>query len=235
MNVYATEYKEDYGKAVELIDVEAGYKDIPVLKNVNLSVDLGRKIAIMGRSGTGKTTLLKVIAGLLKPWRGEVKIFDEDIYLNGRRLDGKIAYIPQNIGLIGGETVLYNVLMAKASRKPVNFLTGIWDKEDIRRAKEILDSVGLGDKILERVDRLSGGEGQRVAIARAMFQEAGVILADEPVSNLDFDTAEKILEILTKLSEEGVSIIAIMHDRHLAVKYFDEIYVMEDGSLVRRA
>ncbi|MEM4969822.1 MAG: ATP-binding cassette domain-containing protein [Sulfolobales archaeon] len=218
--------------AVELKGAVFSYGDKRVLNGLDLEVFYGEAIAIMGRSGVGKTTLLKIVAGLLKPERGVIRILGCD--LSNKCFDnvrGRIAYIPQTLGLIEGGSALYNVLLARAYEKPLRFITGIWGKEYISKALEALEAVGLLEKARARVERLSGGERQRVAIARAIFQGAPVILADEPVSNLDFESARDVVELLTGLRKRGVAIVAVMHDRDLAHRYFDRVYILEGGVL----
>ncbi len=222
----------EVGKAVVLRDVEFSYGELKILKGVSLEVDAGSAIAIMGRSGSGKTTLLKIIAGLRRPERGFVRVLGIDIYRDGsRHIRGRIAYIPQNIGLIEGASALYNVLIARAPERLLRFITGFWGRGDVRDAVEALGMVGLDGKEGVRVDRLSGGERQRVAIARALFQRASIVLADEPVSNLDRDTAENVVRILAGLSRKGVTVISVLHDLDLALGYFDRVYILSDGRL----
>ena len=218
--------------AVEMKDVEFSYETLKVLKGVSLEVKLGERIAIMGRSGSGKTTLLKIIAGLLKPEGGFVRVLGYNL-MNGsfKNVQGKIAYIPQNLGLVEGGSALYNILLARAPSKPTRFLLGFWDKKDIEEALEALRIVGLESKAMKRVDRLSGGERQRVSVARAIFQGARIILADEPVSNLDRETAESVTASLASLASRGVTIIAVLHDYDLALRFFERVYMLKDGKL----
>jgi ABC-type phosphate/phosphonate transport system ATPase subunit len=218
--------------AVEMKDVEFSYETLKVLKGVSLEVKLGERIAIMGRSGSGKTTLLKIIAGLLKPEGGFVRVLGYNL-MNGsfKNVQGKIAYIPQNLGLVEGGSALYNILLARAPRKPTRFLLGFWDKKDIEEALEALRIVGLESKAMKRVDRLSGGERQRVSVARAIFQGARIVLADEPVSNLDMETAESVTASLASLASRGVTIIAVLHDYDLALRFFERVYILKDGKL----
>jgi ABC-type phosphate/phosphonate transport system ATPase subunit len=217
---------------VELRGVAFSYGDKRVLNGVDLEISYGEAIAIMGRSGAGKTTLLKIIAGLLKPEKGVIRILGCDP--SNKCFDsvrGRIAYIPQTLGLVEGGSAIYNVLLARAYEKPLRFITGIWGKEYISKALEALEAVGLLEKARVRVERLSGGERQRVAIARAIFQGAPVILADEPVSNLDLETARDVVELLTGLRKRGATIVAVMHDRDLAQRHFDMVYILKGGVL----
>jgi len=218
--------------AVEMRDVEFSYGKLKVLSGVSLEAGFGDRIAIMGRSGSGKTTLLKIIAGLLKPDRGVVRVLGRDPSDSGfKDVQGKIAYIPQSSGLVEGGSALYNVLLARAPLRPARFLLGFWDKRDVEEALEALRLVGLEAKAMRRVDRLSGGERQRVLIARAIFQDARIVLADEPVSNLDLETAESVMASLVSLASRGVTIIAVLHDHDLALKFFERVYILKDGKL----
>jgi len=220
---------EDY--AVELRDVWFSYGDLRVLRGASLAVGYYGRVAIMGRSGSGKTTLLKIIAGLLRPERGVVRVLGHSLSNGVDAVRGKVAYIPQSLGLVEGGSALYNVLLARAPSSSLRFMVGLWSRRDIEEALEALRAVGLESKAMTRVDRLSGGERQRVAIARAIFQGAKVILADEPVSNLDYETAELVLSKLVGLADRGVTVIAVMHDYDLAFKYFKNVYVLKDGTL----
>jgi ABC-type phosphate/phosphonate transport system ATPase subunit len=132
---------------------------------------------------------------------------------------------------VEGGSALYNVLLARAPSKPTRFLLGFWDKRDVEEALEALKLVGLEAKAMRRVDRLSGGERQRVLVARAIFQDARIVLADEPVSNLDLETAESVMASLVSLAGRGVTIIAVLHDYDLALKFFERVYILKDGKL----
>ncbi|MEM4422794.1 ATP-binding cassette domain-containing protein [Pyrobaculum sp.] len=189
----------------------------PLLRGVNLIVEKGSRIAIMGKSGAGKTTLLKIMAGLLAPQKGRVA--------RGFRA---VSYIPQNAGLVETATALENVLYATLSAKGI-FL-GLWDAALREKAEKVVESVGLGHKKNVIVSRLSGGERQRVAIARALMQGAELILADEPISNLDYENAVSVLRILT--NQPGISVVAVMHDVDLAMEYFSRGYELRNGVLV---
>lgn len=218
--------------AVDIKELSFNYGDLVILRNVNLSIKYGELVAIMGKSGSGKTTLLKIIAGLLKPSVGSVRVLGWNI--TSERIEsikGKIAYIPQTLGLIEGGSVLYNVLLARAPVKPIAFMAGYWGKDDIMEALDTLKLVGLENKAMSRVDKLSGGERQRVAIARALFQRAQLLLADEPVLSLDYETAESIIRLIASLKSRNLTIIAVLHDKEFAYRYFDKIYVIDNGTL----
>jgi ABC-type phosphate/phosphonate transport system ATPase subunit len=218
--------------AIKAIDLTYGYGNTILFDKLNLTVDIGKCVAIMGKSGSGKSTLLRIINGSLKPLRGEVRVLGTSIndrYKNGLRR--KVAYIPQSLGLVDNATVLDNVMLARAADEPIRALLGLWKKEHIIEALDILKSLGIEDKAKSKVNRLSGGEKQRVAIARALIQGAKVILADEPVSNLDEDNARSILSIMKSLTGKGTTILVVMHNRQLAEEYMDEAYHLTNGIL----
>ncbi len=217
--------------AIEVIDLTYGYNTI-LFDRLNLTVGIGKCIAIMGKSGSGKSTLLRIINGSLKPSKGEIKVLG--IRVNGRYNNGlrrKIAYIPQSLGLVDNATVLDNVMLAKATDMPIRAFLGLWKQELITKALGILKSLGIDSKANNKVNRLSGGEKQRVAIARALMQGAEVMLADEPISNLDDDNARSILSIMKSLSSKGTTILVVMHNRQLAEEYMHEAYQLTNGAL----
>lgn len=178
--------------------------------------------------------MLRIINGFVKPKSGAVTVLSRRI--NGyyrNELRKKVAYIPQTLGLVENMTVLENVLLAKAPESPIRALLGRWRSSSIEEALLILEEVGLKDMARRKVSRLSGGERQRVAIARAVMQQASLILADEPVANLDHHTASSILELLVRLSKRGVTIIIVIHDEDLAARFIGEAYVLSGGSFLR--
>jgi phosphonate transport system ATP-binding protein len=217
---------------LEVENVFFGYDSTDLLRGVSLEVRRGEAVAVMGRSGAGKSTLLKICAGLLKPRSGVVKVLGREV---GNRcfesVRPRIAYIPQTLGLVSGASALYNVLLGRASRRPLRFVAGLWSRRDVEEALEALRAVGLGDKAEMVVDKLSGGERQRVAIARALFQGASVIYADEPVSNLDINTATEVMKLLMEFRRRGAAVVAVLHDQDLAFEFFDRVYMLSGGVL----
>ena len=202
---------------LKMVDIYFSYDGRPLINSLSLEVGEGERVAVMGRSGVGKTTLLKIASGLIKPHRGVVEV------------KARLSYIPQNLGLVETASALENVLFGSLDWR--GFYIGIWRRDLKERALEALRVVGLEKLADVKVYKLSGGERQRVAIARALMQKSGLILADEPVASLDRETAESVLEILTSLN--GVSVVAVMHDEDLARKFFQRGYLMKDGRLVR--
>jgi phosphonate transport system ATP-binding protein len=201
----------------------------PVLRQINLNIHKGEFVAVLGPSGTGKSTLLRCINGFVLPERGRVFVGGEQVTLRTRqKLRKQIGFIFQGYNLAGNLTVLQNVLMGRLGYKPSWGLT--FNREDLNLAQTALEMVGLKDKIHERVDRLSGGQKQRVGIARALVQKPKVLLADEPVSSLDPVTACEILELLQKINKsQGVTVICNLHQLELARSFAQRIVGLNSG------
>lgn len=206
---------------------------VTAVNNVSFTVKDGTFASIIGKSGSGKSTMLALLGALDKPSKGRVVVDDEDISkIPESRLTAyrrnKIGFIFQNYHLIPNLSALENVML------PME-LAGTRAAERRARASELLDKVGLeGEKQNRRPGRLSGGEQQRVAIARALANNPGLILADEPTGNLDSQTGKMIFDLLHKLSrEENVTIIAVTHDLEIAGKT-DVSFTLSDGKLIKK-
>lgn len=214
---------------LELSGVWKSYGPVEVLRGVDLGVDEGEFVSVRGRSGVGKTTLLR-IAGLLEtPDRGEVVLLGREV---GRLGDGErsalrlhyIGFVPQLFGLIPTLTVLENVELPMA-------LAGVGRRERRERALELLSYFGI-ERMASRFPReLSAGEAQRVAIARALANRPRLVLADEPTSNLDEESAALVVELLARVSrEEGVAVVMTTIDLHEGLPTTRD-YVLRDGRL----
>jgi len=222
-----------YEYAVEAKGLTYAYNSTTLFESIDLNVKIGKCIAILGKSGSGKSTLLRIINGSIRPLRGEVRVLGVNIYnghMNGVRR--KISYIPQSLGLVYNMSVLENVMLSRAADSPFRASLGLWKGEYVNEAIGILRSIGLDDKAKRKVNNLSGGEMQRVAIARALMQRASIILADEPVSNLDDDNARSIIHLIKGLTDKGTAIVVI-HNKRLAEEYMDEAYYLGNGLLER--
>ena len=187
--------------------------EIKALYHVDLEIEEGKIFTIMGPSGSGKSTLLNILGAMDKPSSGEVIVNDIEIgNLPERKLSEyrkkQVGFIFQNFYLLPNLNVIDNVLVPLVPY-------GIKD-EDRKRAQEILDIVGLGERTKSKVSKLSGGESQRVAIARALINDPKIILADEPTGNLDSETGKSIIELLIKLAEKGKTLIIVTHDPRVA-------------------
>ncbi len=204
---------------------------VKALESVNLKIKRGEYISIMGPSGSGKTTLFNMVGGIDRPTRGRVYIDGVDI----AKLDAyelawlrcrKIGYIFQTFNLIPVLTAIENVTL------PMIF-AGVEREERTRRAMEILETVGLGERINHKPAELSGGQQQRVAIARALANNPVIVLADEPTGNLDLQTGLEVITLLRGLNKEkGVTVIAATHDLKM-IDVSDRILYLRDGQVDR--
>jgi len=182
---------------------------IRALDNIDLTIEEGKIITIMGPSGSGKSTLLNILGAMDKPTSGEVLVNNIEIGdLPERKLSGyrknQVGFIFQNFYLLPNLNVIDNVLIPLVPY-------GIKEK-DREKAQKILEVVGLGDRAKSKVSKLSGGESQRVAIARALINDPKLILADEPTGNLDTETGKSIVTTLINLAEKGTTLIIVTHD-----------------------
>jgi len=207
----AKDLHKNYGK---------GQTFVSVLRGVDLAVKEGEFLAIQGASGAGKSTVLHILGGLDRPDRGEVLYRNEDISkMLGGRLDAvrnrTFGFVFQFYHLLGEFTALENVLMPEMIRQGLLGWPGK-RKAARRRAQDLLERLGLGERLRHRPSELSGGEQQRVAIARALMPEPSVLLCDEPTGNLDSKTGAGIIEVLTELNRAGQTMIVVTHDKDMA-------------------
>jgi putative ABC transport system ATP-binding protein len=208
-----------------------GDVDVSALNGVDLRVETGEFMSIMGPSGSGKTTLLNLIGALDRPTEGKVRIKGTDISrLNDDELaelrNREIGFVFQFFNLVARMSALKNVEMPMA-------FAGVSPNERKRRATELLESVGLGDRIDHRPTELSGGEQQRVAIARALVNNPSVVLCDEPTGNVDSKTGKEVMEILRKLNREQQQTFVIVTHDPLVAESVDRIAHMQDGVIIR--
>jgi len=206
---------------------DLGRIKVVALKDVSIEIFRGEYLSIMGPSGSGKSTLFNMIGALDRPTSGSISVADVDLTkLSSRQLAyfrGKhIGYVFQSFNLLPAYNAIDNVAMP--------LLFNGWDVEKAQqRATEILDRVGLGNRLVHRPDELSGGQQQRVAIARALVNEPAIVLADEPTGNLDLHTGEEIIRLLSELSKEfGVTVITATHDYKMLATS-DRILWIKDG------
>ncbi len=211
---------------------QVGDMMVPVLKNVNLVVKKGEFVAIMGPSGSGKSTLMNLIGCLDRPTCGSVSLMGTDVSTISddelARLRGlEIGFVFQSFNLVPRLTALENVeLPTYANSRP-----GV---DNRKRAKELLELVGLEDRINYRPTELSGGQSQRVAVARSLINDPSLILADEPTGNLDSKTGKEIMDLFTELNKKGRTVIMITHDPNLAKVYADRVINLKDGYVEER-
>ncbi|TCD13342.1 phosphonate ABC transporter ATP-binding protein [Oricola cellulosilytica] len=225
--------------AVEIDDLSFAYPgaDRPALERVSLMVPAGESVALLGASGAGKTTLLALLDGRLLAWRGRASVLGAPIDPDhppsrDRRADS--GFIFQEFALVERSTVLRNVLNGRLGRMPpLRAVLGAPTPSDLEVARAALDDCGISDLADRRVDSLSGGQRQRVAIARCLAQEPRLILADEPVSNLDPARAAEILTLLTGVAgARGATVLFSSHQPDLARRFAQRIVGMRGGRIV---
>ena len=202
--------------------------EVPVLRDICLSVEEGEYVSIMGPSGSGKSTLMNIIGCLDVPSAGTYSLNGELISEKtdkemSKLRNSTIGFVFQNFNLLPRETALENVAL------PLLY-GGVGRRERTERAREELEKVGLGDRVSFFPTQLSGGQKQRVAIARAMVGRPKLLLADEPTGALDTASGKQIMELFRELNRQGVTIVMITHEPEIAA-YADRILYIRDGQL----
>ena len=220
--------------AIELTELVKHYHQgaatVRALDGVNLEINAGEFAAVVGRSGSGKTTLLDLVGLLMRPTAGRILIDGEDTarLSDGRRATirgRRVGFIFQEYNLLPALSVLDNVLL------PLRY-TGAGQKAGRQRALQLLETVGLGDRLGHRSDQLSGGQQQRVAIARALVNRPTLVLGDEPTGAVDTETAGQLLVLMRALNrEEGVTFVIVTHDLELAAS-MDRVIRLRDGRVI---
>lgn len=223
---------------IEFKDVSKVYPNGVVgLDNVNLKIEQGEFVAIIGLSGAGKSTLLRTINRMHDITSGTLTVDGLEVKnLKGKELRTfrrKIGMIFQSFNLVTRTTVIRNVLMAKVPEMPFwRVLLGVFKKEDKMQALESLDKVGILDKAYIRADQLSGGQQQRVAIARALVNEPKVLLLDEPLGALDLKLRKEMQTELMRIQKSlKITFIYVTHDQEEALTMSDRVVVMKDGEI----
>ena len=210
----------------------------PVLKGVDFSIEEAGLVAIIGPSGTGKSTLLRCINRLIDSTEGQIIVNDVDICQTKgrplRKLRRKLAMVFQEYNLVERLSVMENVLSGRLGYMSTwQAWRRTYTQQDINSAYELLGSVGLAEHATKRADSLSGGQRQRVGIARAVMQNPSIILADEPTSSLDPKTAVEIMELLEKFAlEKNIPVLINMHDVNLAKRFAKRIVGMSNGYVI---
>ncbi|GAB6905203.1 ABC transporter related [Desulfosarcina cetonica] len=210
--------------------MHCAYPNTPVLRDLTFSVEPGDVFVIIGPNGTGKTTLLKVLAGLLPPSRGEILLSGHPLErIKQRQLSRQLAYVAQTIADDCPFTVRELVLMGRA---PYLGVLGIEGQADIAIASQAIEFTGLSHLATRPVSHLSGGERQRAQIARAICQQPDLILLDEPTAALDLAHQVRVMELLVSLSRtQDTTVVMVSHDINLAAMYADRILLLVEGRI----
>ena len=224
---------------IEFKNVSKTYPNgVKGLKNVNLTIDQGEFVAIIGLSGAGKSTLIRTINRMIDITEGQLIVDGVDVMtLHGksmRRFRRKIGMIFQSFNLVTRSTAIKNVLTSMVPDMGFfRVLLGLFTKEQKMQALEALDKVGILDKAYTRCDQLSGGQQQRVALARTLNQSPSIILADEPVAALDPVTAHQVMSDFKSINEElNISVLINIHHVDLALKYATRVIGIRAGEIV---
>lgn len=216
---------------VEMDDVEkvfhAGGKPVRALSDVNFAAEAGEFVTVVGPSGSGKSTLLMLLGLLDVPTNGQITLQNTDVSTFSRRERTQIrketiGFVFQSYGLLPALTALENVATPRLLDSDTT--------ETERRARRLLELVGLGDRLHHYPNELSGGQQQRVAVARALVNEPTVVLADEPTGNLDRETGEQVLTELLDVVDDDVSVVAVTHDEYVA-GLSDRVVRLVDGNI----
>ncbi len=232
----ATASPEPSAVAFALQDVGRRFGTFEALRSVSLTIRAGERLAIIGPSGAGKTTLLRLLNTSLFASAGNIQVLGSDpVSLRSRELRSlraKIGTIYQQLLLVPQVSVMQNVIAGRLARTPLwRAAVSLVSRAESERVREALDRVGIGSKIFERVDRLSGGEQQRVAIARALYQEPHVLLADEPVSSVDPARSVEILDLLARAGR-GRTFVVTTHRIESLLPFVSRVIGLREGRIV---
>ena len=219
---------------IQVRDLHKTYRmgdiDVPALRGASFDIRRGEFVAIMGPSGSGKSTLMNLLGCLDTPTSGEYLLDGLQVDRLERNLlaavrNRKIGFVFQQFNLLPRQTALDNVAL------PLVYLGGISPEERQARAKEVLELVGLGERMHHRPKELSGGQQQRVAIARALITRPALLLADEPTGNLDSHASAEVMALFEQLNQQGITVVLVTHEPDIAL-YSRRVVTVRDGLVV---
>lgn len=222
----------------ELKNVARQFGDFQALSGINLKIRAGERVALVGPSGAGKTTLINLLNGGLRPSRGEVRVLGQNLARLSpralRRVQGQIGAIHQQFHLVDNLRVVHNVNAGHLGRWPL--FKAVWSLVwplEVETAARALAQVGIAEKLYARTDRLSGGQQQRVALARVLVQNPVAILADEPISNLDPERGREIMDLLRRLNRQtGKTLVISLHAIEFAYSHCRRIVGVRQGRIL---
>jgi iron complex transport system ATP-binding protein len=216
---------------IDAKNLSHSYGNLPVLKNLSLSIQKGDFFIIIGPNGSGKTTLMKVISGIEKYGKGRLEILGRSIKkYNRKTLAQAVALVPQMVPVDFPFSVTELVLMG---RSPHLGVLGLEQEQDLKIARQAMAFTGVEDLAHRKVDQLSGGERQRVFIARAICQEPQIMLLDEPTASLDLAHQVRVMDLMERLKKErGITVVMVSHDVNLAAMYGDRLLLLKEGRIV---
>tara|TARA_B110000027_G_scaffold103168_1_gene109259 strand:+ start:4563 stop:5303 length:741 start_codon:yes stop_codon:yes gene_type:complete len=215
---------------IEIKSLNAYYDKLHVLKDINLNVEKGEILSLIGPSGSGKSSLLKMLVGLLIPKSGDVKLNNKQVNYNNssdlRTTREQIAIVFQQYNLFQNMSVLKNVCIAPSKIQKRNH------KQVEEQAINLLEKVGLKDKLKSYPDELSGGQQQRVAIARALCLNPEILLLDEVTSALDPELVQEVLDSIRLLASEGMTMLIVSHEMSFVKEVSNRVVFMDNGSII---
>ena len=216
--------------ALTLRDVSFGYSDAPVLSGTQLAIGQGEMVGVLGPNASGKTTLLRLLAGTLRPQKGQVLLEGEDLRRLGRRaIACRVAVVPQQFTMPFAFTAYEVALMGRTPY--LRPLAGP-SREDREAVEEALAEMGVASLAQRFFNDLSGGERQKVVLAMAMAQRPQVLLLDEPTAYLDLRSQVEVLERVAQMNQKGITVVAAMHDVNLAALYFPRLALLCRGAIL---
>lgn len=217
---------------LQVQDLSFSYRDKPILSQISFQLSKGDFTCLLGNNGSGKTTILKCLNGLLKPNKGEIAIHQLNLKsLNQKAIALLIAFVPQEHMATFSFKVIDVVLMGITPHLPFGRMPR---EEDYQRAKEVMQLIGILHLSSRSYNQLSGGEKQLVLIGRALMQRTDYLLLDEPTSHLDFKNQHLFMEEIKRMTREGKGVLIALHDPNLALKYCDQAILIKDGRIIAK-